>query len=301
MLFSLPLLTLSRDTMSSAEKHQPSEQEIIEASSALLAASPALGIAKVLAHLQREKQWALSERRLKAVLVAAGLRTTGAVSQKRATAQAHDVPLSKLDARLPIPAGVRAVYFDSVKGKGLVADRDFEEGEPIFTEDAFVAAPPAHALPAVERGELCTQCFAPLSGLLVVPCGKQGCQARFCNRLCQSRAQNTHHALLCPGQNSSIKVGLQHAVRLFVAAHKHHRIPSPSTATFPRRNGSPSPSLLDPPLASYSPIPRRPLRQTHRHSMRRLPTLMPLPPCQSWSVGGGIQAGTWSRVPFSRP
>jgi hypothetical protein len=195
--------TRAAAVMVALEKHQPSEREVVEAYSALLSESPALGITKVLTHLQKEKEWALSEKRLKSILISAGLRPS-ASTQNKATSSA--VPISRLDPHLPIPDNVRAVYFDKVKGKGLVASRDFAEGETIFTEDALISAPPSHALKAVENGELCTHCFAPLSGLLVVPCGKPGCQGRFCNRLCQSRAQSLHHALLCPGQNASIKV-----------------------------------------------------------------------------------------------
>lgn len=190
-------------TLSVGGKHQPSEEEVVEVSRVLLSESPTLGIAKVLTYLQKEKQWALSEKRLKSILIAAGLRPCPATQSKP---KSSSVPISSLDVNLPFPDGVRAVYFDSVKGRGLVAARDFSEGETIFTEDAFVAAPPGHAYQAVEIGELCTHCFAPLSGLLVVSCGKSGCQSRFCNRLCQSRAQSLHHALLCPGQNPSIKV-----------------------------------------------------------------------------------------------
>ncbi|UZJ53144.1 hypothetical protein CBS101457_002464 [Exobasidium rhododendri] len=184
------------------DKHQPSEQEIVEACSALLAEFPSLGIAKILSNLQNEKNWSLSEKRLKNSLAKAGLRSS---STTNATSKSPEIPSSSIDALLAIPPGVKAVYFDKVKGKGLVASRDFQEGEPIFTEDAFIAAPPAHALLDVESGQLCTHCFAPLSSLLVISCDKSGCQARFCNRLCQSRAQGVHHALLCPGQNTSIK------------------------------------------------------------------------------------------------
>lgn len=193
-------------TMNTTDKRQPSEQEVVEASSMLLAGSPSLGIAKILSHLQKEKNWSISEKRLKTILSNAGLRPSSTSNKQTSSSKSSDVPSSSLDSLLQIPSGVKAVYFDSVKGKGLVASRDFQEDEPIFTEDAFISAPPAHALTAVEKGELCTHCFAPLSSLLVVPCGKPGCQARFCNRLCQSRAQSMHHALLCSGQNSSIKV-----------------------------------------------------------------------------------------------
>lgn len=188
------------------EKVAPSDEEVVEASSSVLADAPSLGIAKLLSRLHNEKGWILSEKRLKNILSAARLRSTGAANKSLSSTHRIDVPVSHIDRLLSLPEGVKAVYFDKNKGKGLVADRDFKEGDVIFTEDAFIAAPPAHAVAAVEKGELCTFCFAPLAGILVIPCGRIGCQARFCNRLCQSRAQSVHHALLCPAQNPSIKV-----------------------------------------------------------------------------------------------
>lgn len=188
--------------MSTAARYQPSEQEVVHACSEILAELPTLGITKILYKLQNEHTWTLSEKQLKSILASSGLRPSNQTNKNSVT----DVPSSKLDPLLPIPAGVKAVYFDKIKGKGLVADRDFDRGEVIFVEDAFIAAPPIHAFADVENGKLCTLCFAPLSGSLIVPCGRSDCQARFCNRLCQSRAQAMHHALLCPGQNTSIKV-----------------------------------------------------------------------------------------------
>lgn len=188
------------------ERVQPSEQDVIEACSALLADAPNLGIQKILGRLHTEKDWSISEKRLKGILSTSGLRSPSTKGSKYTATTAVDTPVSHLDTSLPIPSSVRAVYFDGVKGKGLVADRDFAEAEVIFTEDAFIAAPPAHALAAVESGQLCTHCFAPINGQLVALCGRTGCPAKFCNRLCQSRAQSAHHALLCPAQNTSIKV-----------------------------------------------------------------------------------------------
>lgn len=197
---------------------------MVDAARSKLEASPGLGIAKLLAQLQGENGWALSEKRLKTILTAAKLRQApagvqgngtsgGGKDKKKGTGNDNAtpayIPLSRLDSSLSIPSGVRAVYFDRIKGKGLVADRDFGEGSVVFTEEAFIAAPPSHAMQQVEQGELCTQCFAPLAGSLVVGCGQKDCGARFCTRLCQSRAQSAHHALLCPGQNPSIKVRIE--------------------------------------------------------------------------------------------
>lgn len=106
--------------------------------------------------------------------------------KKSKAARARDaaVPISHIDASVPLPTGVRAHYFDSVKGKGLVATRDFEEGEVIFVEEAFIAAPPAPAVNDMLEGKLCSQCFLPVEGAtLTVRCENGACRARFCNRL----------------------------------------------------------------------------------------------------------------------
>lgn len=183
----------------------PSEDQIIEACKVKLKEFPELGIAKLLAQLQRENQWSLSEKRLKTILVKANLRKTKPLVNGKEENVPSYVPLSHLNTSLQIPEGVKAVYFDRIKGKGLIADQDFKEGQTIFHEDAFIASAPSQAMRQVEQGELCTNCFAPLAGSLVVRCGQKDCESRFCTRLCQSRAQTSHHPLLCSGQNSSIK------------------------------------------------------------------------------------------------
>lgn len=211
------------------EKQIPSEEQIIEASQVKLKQFPTLGIAKLLIQLQTENQWSLSEKRLKTILVKANLRQSKtSVNGKQDDVPSY-VPLSHLDTNLNIPEGVKAVYFDRIKGKGLIADRDFKEGQTIFNEDAFVASAPSQAMRQVEQGELCSNCFAPLAGSLVVRCGQKDCESRFCTRLCQTRAQSTHHALLCVGQNPSIKpfnkfLSIQKWLSLAIAAKTLARI-----------------------------------------------------------------------------
>lgn len=208
--------------MADEAKVLPSEEQVVAHAASKLQDDPNLGAAKLTGLLQSENNWSLSEKRLKAILISSGLRSSPAVVQPDTTASPSNgtakkkkkksspsyIPRSHLDATLATPDGVKPVYFDSVKGKGLVADRDFKEGDVIFTEDAFISAPPGHALKAVDDGELCTSCFAPITGSLVASCGQKDCHARFCSRLCQNRAQSVHHPLLCPGQNPSIKVSI---------------------------------------------------------------------------------------------
>lgn len=190
-------------------KVSPGEGDVAEAAKAALAANESLGIGKLCAQILKENpEWTLSEKRLKTILKQAGLKWGDASSSEAQAELAANgngnsssskkkkksggaakkgdsaIPSSRLDKDVPMPSGVRAVYFDEVKGKGLVADREFKEGETLFTEEAFVAAPPAHAYNQVASGELCTQCFLPVaSSSLNVACGQKDCSARFCSRL----------------------------------------------------------------------------------------------------------------------
>ena len=63
----------------------------------------------------------------------------------------------------------------------------------------------------------CTHCSTPLNNsALTVPCSGSAkgppCPARFCNRLCLSRAARTH-PLLCPAQNPAAMPLLAYARR----------------------------------------------------------------------------------------
>lgn len=116
-------------------------------------------------------------------------------------------PVSHLDSSLPIPAGVRQHYFDPVKGKGLVAARNFKEGETVFEDEAFVAAPPMSQAKNVEQGKICNRCFQPVEGAgvdLNVGCKGKGCTTVWCNRECEAKGRALHHNLLCKGNNPAI-------------------------------------------------------------------------------------------------
>ncbi|KDN43562.1 hypothetical protein K437DRAFT_225559 [Tilletiaria anomala UBC 951] len=120
------------------------------------------------------------------------------------------VPSSSIDPTLPLPSNVESHYFDAVKGKGLLAAKDFAEGEVIFTEDAYIPGPPGQYISSMLLGELCDYCFLPVStatGSLSVACSqkKDGCHARWCNRLCANRAMASHHPLMCDGGNYLIR------------------------------------------------------------------------------------------------
>ncbi|EPQ30799.1 uncharacterized protein PFL1_01700 [Pseudozyma flocculosa PF-1] len=194
------------------------------------AATEELGTAKLLTILQLENDWQLSEKRLKTILTRHGLRhapaappasngangeadpaaASSATKKKKKPArkaQPSHVPRSYIDPSLNFPPGVEGHYFDAVKGKGLVATQDFDEGDVVFQEEAFVPTPPPSAVESMVRGEICTHCFLPMETAVAggKRCGRGKCTARFCGALCQSRGMSTHHALLCTGSNPSVK------------------------------------------------------------------------------------------------
>lgn len=57
----------------------------------------------------------------------------------------------------------------------------------------------------IAKSSACGFCTTPLGGSLTVPCSASSsaahCPARYCNRLCLSRAQKHNHPLLCPARN----------------------------------------------------------------------------------------------------
>lgn len=60
----------------------------------------------------------------------------------------------------------------------------------------------------VAQSAACSFCTTPLGGSsLTVPCSASSsathCPARYCNRLCSSRAEKHNHPLLCPARNPS--------------------------------------------------------------------------------------------------
>lgn len=209
----------------------PSEAQIVEAVTAKLTGSqgktvPEAELARLLATLELENDWTdVSAKRFHSVLsknalvdsastastatnggASAGAGAAGSKKKKKSKTDAG-VPRSFIDANVSIPAGVRAHYFDSVKGKGLVASRSFAEGELVFTEEAYIATPPPEAFDQVSSGELCAQCFLPVSSapvqLAIKNCGK--CKVRFCTSACARTAMATHHTLLCTGLNPAAK------------------------------------------------------------------------------------------------
>lgn len=126
---------------------------------------------------------------------------------KSSSSSSH--PTSHLDATLLIPEGIKQHYFDAVKGKGLIATRDFREGEIVFEDEAFVAAPPMSQAKNVETGKLCNACFQPVDGMGANVGCKGSCQAMWCSRACETRGRTSHHNVMCKTNNPPIAVSLE--------------------------------------------------------------------------------------------
>ena len=125
----------------------PSEEELKAALQALRAQHPTLGTAKLHAHLLTENPaWTVSEKRTKKILQSEGLSLKPVVTKTSSDNTLH--PVSKVIEGLDISkwtAKVQVKYFDSYKGKGLVATEKITEGTVVWKEDPFILAPEWYA------------------------------------------------------------------------------------------------------------------------------------------------------------
>ncbi|KAI0315310.1 SET domain-containing protein [Amylostereum chailletii] len=179
----------------------PSDEELRSAD------NPALGITRFRALLLAENpNWTLSEARLRKVLQSEGLVN---VTQRNASSGPADIyPTSRVIDDLDVEkwtSHVEVKFFDTRKGKGLVAKEKIAEGETIWKEDPFIIAPEWEIYDFQAASRHCAYCTTALSDSpLVVRCPSSTsdvyCPARFCTRLCHSRSAKTH-PLLCPAQN----------------------------------------------------------------------------------------------------
>ena len=208
----------------------PTEAQLVDAAKASLNGNDALPeseLARLLATLELENDWTgVSLKKFHSILAkhnmlqlaangngtamastSASPGAGGGQKKKKKSKAEQGVPKSFIDSSVPMPSGIRGEYFDAIKGKGLVATREFAEGELLFTEEAYIATPPPEAMDQVTRGELCGQCFLPVSSapvqLAIKSCTK--CKYRFCTTGCHRTAMATHHTLLCTGFNPSSK------------------------------------------------------------------------------------------------
>ncbi|KAL7420279.1 hypothetical protein Q5752_005248 [Cryptotrichosporon argae] len=190
----------------SADPQPPAEDDLVSALTALRASHPDSGAPKLLAQLKASRpDWAVSEKRVRKVLSTLGVGA-GAGSSSSGGQGRELVARTGVDTTLDVAAlapKVEVRMFGGTKGKGLVARAPVEAGELLWHEEPWIACPDPALRPALSSGSMCTHCLAlfpqpdpPLSA----SCAH--CSARFCNRLCASRAAaSSHPALLCPGQN----------------------------------------------------------------------------------------------------
>ena len=201
----------------------PTDDEILAALRPHLPAEAAGSVSasdvgRLAALLELENEWpSLSHKRVTTILVSCGHlappASAAAGSQSTSTSTSSSSSKKKKKKKTPahvprsfiadpvLREGVEAVYFNAVKGKGLVATRAVREGSVVFTDEALVPTPPPSVVSEMLDGRICTQCFLPTEGAGAKVCVK-ACGARFCSLLCQSRAMATHHALLCTKHNA---------------------------------------------------------------------------------------------------
>jgi len=133
----------------------PPEEDLKTAVISLKEGHPTLGIAKLHTLLLSENPgWAVSEKRLRRILKNLegrasprqdeGLESVATESSIQVTSETHVYPSSTLIEGLDIAKWTVAVevkYFDTRKGKGLVAKVPISEGQFVWKEDPFIIAP----------------------------------------------------------------------------------------------------------------------------------------------------------------
>ncbi|EST05977.1 SET domain protein [Kalmanozyma brasiliensis GHG001] len=200
----------------------PSETQIVESTRSHQPIDPS-DLPRLLSTLELENDWSeLSLKRFTSILSkhalipapsastpsASDATPSGSTPKKggKKKKPTPGIPKSYIDPRISFPAGVNGVYFDNVKGKGLVSTRSFSPDTLVFDEAAYIATPPPEALGQVESGELCGECFLPISSapvaLAIKSCTR--CKYRFCGTKCWRGAMK-HHALLCVGSSEGAK------------------------------------------------------------------------------------------------
>lgn len=123
----------------------PQESELTDALISLKKNNPSLGISKV--HtllLQTYPDWTVSEKRTRKILQTQGLIVSDPGPMSPESVDSRIFPSSRVIDSLDISqwtSKVKVKYFNKKKGKGLVAAKVIEEGEPIWKEDPFIIAP----------------------------------------------------------------------------------------------------------------------------------------------------------------
>jgi hypothetical protein len=144
----------------------PPEEDLKAAVISLKKGHPALGIAKLHSLLLSENpSWAVSEKRLRRILknskpdgplaqhegleyatigTPRGPGPSSSSPSSTGSKAAHVYPSSTLVEGLDVSrwtTAIKATYFDSKKGKGLVANEPISEGQHVWKEDPFIIAP----------------------------------------------------------------------------------------------------------------------------------------------------------------
>ena len=137
--------------MSTTTPISPPEEALRSAVQSLRNQHPTLGVAKLHAVLLSENsEWAVSEKRLRRMMIAEGLTLQPPPQQRKATTTpkaspgAHIYPSSTLIEGLDVTkwtAAAEIKYFDKRRGKGIIAKEAISEGQVIWKEDPFIIAP----------------------------------------------------------------------------------------------------------------------------------------------------------------
>lgn len=180
-----------------APPHQPTDDELAAALRALRAEHPDAGIAKL--HAQLPGGWLVSLKRARKVLQQENLVLKNNSNENND----ESAPRYRINDLLDVgkwSGKIQVRDFGRKRGKGLVLTDNAWAGEVLWKEDPFVVAPEPDVQDEVAKGNLCAHCLTHLKpqSNLVIACPK-ACRARFCNRLCLSRA--TTHPFVCPSQN----------------------------------------------------------------------------------------------------
>lgn len=120
----------------------PADDELSTAVASLKAASPELGITKVLARLRSDNpSWSVSEKRLRKVLAQLQGESAPASGGTQGESSHDLIADTGLDTTIDwsVAPKVKVKMFKDGKGKGLVAREKIQEGEMIWSEDPWVA------------------------------------------------------------------------------------------------------------------------------------------------------------------
>uniref|UniRef100_A0A4W3IGN1 Protein-lysine N-methyltransferase SMYD4 n=1 Tax=Callorhinchus milii TaxID=7868 RepID=A0A4W3IGN1_CALMI len=104
-----------------------------------------------------------------------------------------------------LPGASRSVRlrFDGVRGRHLVATKDFAAGETVLREEAYAAVLLARAQPSPQDSH-CHHCLSQAWALLPCP----SCSyATYCSALCRQKAWADHHQVECPLGSELLALG----------------------------------------------------------------------------------------------